>query len=617
MGINSDQLFDSRSRLGESGVRPEGRESIDRSSQALALQICEDMLYRLKLFLFVLIILALPWLALADGWQQLGSGQHSLRELGENFYVDVPVRPITDAQVRLTFVNRSLAEQMGLSLPKDPGQVEAMLKKLFAYEVDPTGQSTKKWLASYYLDSKEKGPGNAMGDGRALWSGELVMPNADGTVRYIDAVIKGVGRTPLAWLKNKYHNDGKQSLEEKVYSGVQSIAARANQLDATSDLIGFAIYRDGEWTSQTVRIGRQTRPAHQAFHDDKPADEKKMMDYIIKRDLGLSLKAVVTEKLLDRWLAKFTINNADETARLFDLVALHASPTKGNKTTTGGSIDLAAITYLDAYHMEFRYLFNKMNLAEQLGVQRRYVTRVIGFLAKAEYPELGARRDELIAKYDLLFRQRYLTTLTTLSLMRLGLSEKEARWLQSNHRELARSMMTSYRKIQEATSEGTVKPIEPGNTNDGGIKPAAFDIRKVAAGTMAAIQDPLLQKTLFHVSRGWGAPTPTVDLLAPEAQAEYLARAQEVANAFGGVKPEWIERAAKLHANVRSDASTREFWERHETRIVEMIKQNASWIEITQAMEAGAESLTDHGLLKRRSLLAPTVVNSCQAFLAR
>jgi hypothetical protein len=201
--------------------------------------------------------------------------------------------------------------------------------------------------------------------------------------------------------------------------------------------------------------------------------------------------------------------------------------------------------------------------------------------------------------------------------MRLGLSEKEARWLQSNHRDLARSMMTAYRKIQEATNEGTVKPIEPGNTNDGGIKPAAFDIRKVAAGTMAAIRDPSLQKTLFHVSRGWGASGEAAEKLAPEARAEYLALAQQVADAFGGVKPEWIERAASLHANVRSDASNREFWEKHETRIVEMIKQNASWMEITRAMEAGAESLTDHGLLKRRSLLAPTVVNSCQSFLVK
>ena len=114
-------------------------------------------------------------------WERVSSGAHSYRKLGKKFFVPLNMKKVEDAEVVL--FNERAAKALGLETPEDMNALQEMILNNFAYMVAPKESSSsdsKQWFATRYLDSESKKRGEALGDGRAAWSGELEVVNATG-----------------------------------------------------------------------------------------------------------------------------------------------------------------------------------------------------------------------------------------------------------------------------------------------------------------------------------------------------------------------------------------------------------------------------------------------------
>ena len=525
---------------------------------------------------------------------ELANGEHSFRTLGPGFYVDVPVRRIPDDQIQLSFVNYKLAEKLGIRLPTDPVELERFAKDAFAYEVDPTGQSSKTWIATHYLDSPKKGEGQAMGDGRALWTGELKLERPDGRLLYVDAVIKGVGQTPFAWLKNESHSDGKQSIEEMVNSAFLSLAGERNQLDTTADLFGFRVAKDGAVKSMTLRLGNQTRVAHPSFHADNKQNFKKMMDYIVARDLGLPLETRVTRKSKSEWIWMFTNNIAAEAARFYDLDLIQESPTNGNKTSRGGTIDLAGLRYLDGYHTEYKHLFHQLKVSHQNHYIKSYIDRMVGYMKKAGYVSILSH-PFLLDRLHKQFQMTFAAEFSTLALNRLGLSAEEiARIPADVKKEFVASL------VELKTARGSVQVDLPGGNKK--VIPAAFETRRILMTTMKVLAagDTSTGATseIFQTDRRWRS-----GVIYPTLRSNYLISVKRIMESLGSLTPQpsWIARAQEVGQHTRKELPrSSDFYDRYTGQAVEVARGGRlDFQTLTTMIESAADQLSDRTLPER------------------
>lgn len=228
-------------------------------------------------------------------------GPHSFKSLGSSFYVEVPVRRVPGA--RLVLFNRRLAESLDLPVPKGGREIESALLEWFAWfkhesragEGDTPAEDIETFFATRYQDSDSRCAGSALGDGRALWLGEIVRKTADDRMRYLDVVVKGIGATPLAWLKHpkKSHRDGMVGLTEAVHEYVYSLAAVRNGIDAAQVLavieLPFQRAAGGEKAALVVRVGNHLRFAHYRYFSNQPERLETLFEYGLKRDMGLPL----------------------------------------------------------------------------------------------------------------------------------------------------------------------------------------------------------------------------------------------------------------------------------------------------------------------------------------
>ncbi len=538
-------------------------------------------------------------------WSDLANGKHSFKTLGTDFYVDVPVRRIPDERVHLAFVNLDTVKKLGLALPTDPKAAEAFLKDLFAWEVDPDGKSEKKWFATHYQDSNAKGPGEAQGDGRALWTGELKLKAADGSILYVDGVQKGVGPTPYAWLNNSSHKDGKQNTNELIVSGIRSMADVRNQLDSTSDILGFVI-RDpsGELRSMTLRVGRQTRPAHIRYFSDEPANEKKLMDYIVTRDLGLPIGTSVTDEMFLAWELNFARNNGEDTARVFALNAFYEHPTMGNKTTTGGSVDLNGRQYLDAYHVNLTHLYGRLNVGDQVQYQREYIGSMYYYLKEAKY-RTNVNTVELKKNMEKAFNLTFETTASKIFLNSLGLSQVE---IDQVPREVRLEVFRSIEVLMRATGNSAIPKMMMDTTN---IVPASFETRKILRGTMAAFALSVADRTaamaeLYKNNYKWNTTRPTDH---EEPKARYEAAITALISSTGGrVNPAWIKAAALRTKLERFDSTSDGVWDKWGHPIREKAEAGQSWVHVSNQMQKAANSYVDPQRPERTSAMLKPLV---------
>ncbi|MGR9037624.1 MAG: protein adenylyltransferase SelO family protein [Gammaproteobacteria bacterium] len=133
---------------------------------------------------------------------EISNGNHSYRSLGPDYYTDITVEHIPGA--RLVLFNRDLAQELSLNLPESDDELERMALENFAWfkcadqHNSPItgGKTIMTYFATRYQDSDNKSEGNAVGDGRAIWVGEIVRELQPGRFRYWDVVLKGTGIIP-------------------------------------------------------------------------------------------------------------------------------------------------------------------------------------------------------------------------------------------------------------------------------------------------------------------------------------------------------------------------------------------------------------------------------------
>ena len=430
-----------------------------------------------------------------------------------------------------------------------------------------------------------------MGDGRALWTGELQIKNNDGNITYVDAVEKGVGITPFAWTKNASHSNGEQYVDELVHSGLESMVVQRNKLDGTSDMIGFSIFKNGKWKSMTLRVGKQTRPAHIKYHFDDPEAEARLMDYLIRRDLGMPMDAPVNKVRFAEWERNFARNNGEQTARFYDLLGFQEAPTAGNKTSSGGAIDLNGIRFFDAYHGEFKHLYGRLALKEQVDLQKPYIELINGWLKSAKYKYLDQTFNKSMDGY---FDRAFRRTLIQLRLSRLGLSTKDAAWIISSNYAVASSVSDAADALQNAVNEDIAVKIYPYEQT---IKPAAFDIRKILRSTMKILSENSntdRSEEIFVNTRDWaGLPAGKYE----DLKKNYVNAVRNLVKTFDGVKPNWISNAEKITKIERPDQMREDFRLKYVERIYKLIENGAGWEAVSNLMDEASNSVADEHVL--------------------
>jgi uncharacterized protein YdiU (UPF0061 family) len=455
-------------------------------------------------------LLSLP--ALAGPWEDASEGQSSFVNLGPDYSVPVPVQRVRGA--RLVLLNQGLAERLGLS-GTDLAQVEKLILERFAITTNVNGSSKWHMFATRYLDYARKSLeelGNPQGDGRAVWAGEQQIKLADGRILYLDFSLKGSGRTPLARAVldrggekglNTQYSDGLQSMEEAVRGFIASNTLARNGLESVQDLavielpIQKAIGKSGNTAKAalTVRVGTQTRMGHLEYFTEEPEKFRKLFEYTVKRDLGLPLDAVVTDKVVGDYFLQLGGNTGKESAVYLDNNWLHGSLTRGNQTTKGVPIDFGTFEAMDAFHGEHKYLYERLFTKNQSKDIYDYVERAYTMAKNA-----GFQSSVSLEQVKKEFTHTYTEKLTDLRLQRLGLTEEQIAALPAN---LKSEFFNTTEKL--ALMPGK-KPME---FYLGKIKPAAFDLRNIlreslkVAETGAASTDPawvnaLIPKTSWN-----------------------------------------------------------------------------------------------------------------------
>jgi hypothetical protein len=527
-----------------------------------------------------------------DPWVRMSSGSHSVRDLGPGFSIEVPV--VRDPTAKLAFFNYDIADRMGVPYPKDPKALKRMLEERFGWKVDPTGKSPVKWIATHYMDSGGKGPGHAQGDGRALWSGELVFQAADGRYHYVDVIQKGVGATPFAWIGNPGHEDGLQSVGELVKSAILTDANLRNGLDPTADLFGFTALHGDQVVSRSVRVGHQIRPAHHLWHADNPRDYRRILEYDVRRNLGLPLDAPVGQAEIRQFLLHFAENSAEETARGFDLHGIQQNPTAGNKTTRGGSIDLGGWLYLDAHHSEYRHLFDQLEFGKQIDYQLDYFPILLQAMDQAYVGKPISQR-----ALERAFETRLEDTLERVWLARLGLTPEES----------ARVKPRTAKKFREAVeelyrAEGNGKAtMRGGKINGQGITPAAYDMRRAFAATLGARARPESERAealrqAFVSDRSWFSAAPGDHAKARKAYLNAVEKIVRELSPAGKVEPRWGERARSVNAAHRFEPGFPDlWWERNEGPIIRKLEtHDYDFLDINRMIRDAPRSTVDPGL---------------------
>lgn len=577
---------------------------------------------------------------LAVELEDLATGQHSFRGLGSEYYVEVPVRQVS-GNARLVLFNHRLAEVLGIS-PADAKVLENKVVDLFALEVVSSATNKTKTLkqkivelltreitfkrtvkaknnvpygtnmiATRYQDGPSKGIGGANGDGRVVIAGELTVKTPSGDMETFDISIKGVGQTPLAptdhW--DKLHKDGLQSIEEAVHSYIHSEANLWNGIDSTAELAVIELSasrpgKDGKATKTaiSVRIGRQTRLAHLRYFEDSPEQFAKLFEYIVRRDLRLSANAKIGAQEVRSFLQQFTHNLAQDAARYYDLHAVHGSPTQGNRTTGGGTIDLGTFSYLDAHHSGYSYMSGRQQLGGQRGQTTqlwKYIGDLIGYLETAKYPlpkSASVLRTELSNTFGAVFED----TTARLALSRLGISAELIDRIPESTRQ---RFSSAVKKIYELSGE---KLVTDGNKQ---IHPAAFDTRKLMSESFSVLQAPYekqeeLWKKAFSSDRLWAgaAGTEEVEYL----KLNYIGSVKQVADSLHATPSDinkWSQSAKKIAEKSRIAPRGAFFHgsEKYDSSrtVLDAIANKESLEAVNEKANDAIDQLVDHELLPR------------------
>lgn len=551
---------------------------------------------------------------------EISNGNHSYRSLGPEYFLDIHVEQVPGA--RLVLFNQGLATELNLSVPERDEELERMVLENFAWFkcTDQqrgliTGNKTvKTYFATRYQDSDDKSEGNALGDGRAIWVGEIVSEPQPGCFRYWDVVLKGTGATPLAWFNHprQSHRDGMASMTEVVHEYIYSSAARKNGINTAGVLavIELPFYResDNEKAAIIVRVGNHLRFAHFLYFSDSPALLKKIFEYALKRDMGFSLDHPITADDVRNYLDLVVTQLAENAAVYFDVHAVHGSPTFGNKTSCGGSIDMATFVFPDAHHANYSYMSEGANLLGGVNGQTEQFFNLFSQLVKTLKKSGFEHQTEIlpVEYFHRRFRNRFEEVLTNRWLKRVGLSDQEIDALSLPAKERFYDIVKS---IYEATGSKRIRLTK------GKVYMAAFEPRKILSGTADCFEclDAVVSVwvKLFKVNRKWG--TYTLSDAKPYI-VEYRKAIMGIFNELKASKENvavWKRRSKEIMLSERHEPGADFFYDSERflasEDVLQLIRQgNASWREISQVAETSTLRFVDDFQQKQNQAILET-----------
>ena len=535
---------------------------------------------------------------------------HSYCALGQDYYVDMHVEHIPGSQ--LVLFNKDLARELNLDLPESDKELEQIILENFAWFKCDTHNSdntksekTRTFFSTRYQDSDDKSEGSALGDGRAIWVGEIVKKLGSGQLQYFDVVLKGTGTTELAWLNHpkENHKDGQVGLTEAVHEYIYSSAAKANGISAVGVLavIELPFYRevDNEKAAIVVRVGNHLRFAHYCYFADNPAQLQKLFDYGLKRNMGLTLAHSVTAKNVRDYLEFIVINLATDAAIYFDVHAVHGSPTFGNITSCGGTIDFATFVFTDAHHSNYSYMSDGANLlGGEWGQTEQFFNLFSNLVVALKKSRFGYEAEILPVEYFLeSFNEKFEQVLTFRWLKRIGLSKKEIDSLPIKNKERFYEIV---KLIYELKGSKKIK------FNQRKIFMAAFEPRKILSATATHIDKfdnfTVIWDRLFKVNRSWGTYKRT------DAKSYIQVYQQSIIEIINELKPSkkliaiWKQRSKAIRLSERNEPGADLFYdsERYfasEEVLRQINSGNVSWRKISQLAKTSASKLADHGFV--------------------
>lgn len=302
--------------------------------------------------LFVSILFVAPMAAAQAN--DLSNGLSPLDQYIKNSEQSVEL-PMQKVDSKLVLFNYALAQELGFDqeLLSDEKKLEAWLKEKFSLQVlnsEKTSANTDHvGYATFYQDSSTTGPGDARGDGRLVWVGQI--KNVNGHVS--DVTIKGVGLTPLAWTNHSEasYRDGLLGLGGALNEYVNSEIAFLNGLDVTRNLAVFKLpgtrknkYGVVEPIVLSVRVGDHLRMAHLLDERKNKEQVSRLLDYLVARQFDISM-GQVNDQYRIKYLTSVAQNFARQEVRILKMGAKHGSPTNGNRLLGGGWIDMSTFAF--------------------------------------------------------------------------------------------------------------------------------------------------------------------------------------------------------------------------------------------------------------------------------
>ena len=537
---------------------------------------------------------------------EISKGKHSYCSLGPDYYIYTQVEYVPDS--RLVLFNKDLARELNLDLPESDEELEQIMLENFAWfkydnqNLDRAkSKITKTFFSTRYQDSDDKLEGSALGDGRAIWVGEIVNELESGQIQYLDVVLKGTGTTELAWLNHpkESHKDGQVSLTEAVHEYIYSSAAKANGISAVGVLavIELPFYRevDNEKAAIVVRVGNHLRFAHYCYFADNSAQLQKIFEYGLKRNLGLTLDHSVNAKDVRNYLDFIVDNLATDAAIYFDVHAVHGSPTYGNITSCGGTIDFATFVYTDAHHSNYSYMPDGANLLGGVWGQTEQFFNLFSNLVVALKKSHFKYEAEILSVEFFLesYNEKFEQVVTYRWLKRIGLSEQEIDSLSIDNKEFFYEIV---KLIYELNGSKKIR------FNQKRIFMAAFEPRKILSATADHIKNidnfTVIWKQLFKVNRSWG----TYKLANAKPYIKVFQKS--ILKIVNELKPSkeliaiWQQRSKAIRLSERNEPGADFFYDSERffasEKVLRQINSgNVSWRKISETAEISTSKLTD------------------------
>ncbi|MFW5444304.1 MAG: protein adenylyltransferase SelO family protein [Methylococcaceae bacterium] len=540
---------------------------------------------------------------------KISAGNHSYYSLGNDYYINTQVHNVPDSN--LVLFNQDLARELNLDIPASDAKLEQLILKNFAWfkyanqnSDGAKNEVSKTFFSTRYQDSDDKSKGSALGDGRAIWVGEIINKLESGKLQYFDVVLKGTGTTELAWLNHprENHKDGQISLTEAVHEYIYSSAAKANGITAVGVLavIELPFYRkvDNEKAAIVIRVGNHLRFAHYCYFADNSTQLQKLFDYGLKRNMGLSLTHSVNAKDVQNYLDFIVSNLATDAAIYFDVHAIHGSPTFGNITSCGGTIDFATFVFTDAHHSNYSYMSDGANLlGGEWGQTEQFFNLFSSLIKTLKRSRFGYESEILPVEFFLeSFNEKFEHVASYRWLKRIGLSEQEIDSLSVKTKEFFYEIV---KIIYELKGSKKIK------FNQRKIYMAAFEPRKILSATARHIENindsNIFWEQLFKVNRNWGT------YKQADAKPFIKIYQKSIINIINELKPSkeriaiWQQRSKAISLSERNEPGADLFYESERffasEKVLHQINLGKSWRIISKTAEKSASKLVDQGFV--------------------